>query len=266
MAIWSDAATKLKGFFGGVSRTLYPDVCVGCDELLEAHEKIFCTRCEREYIDAVERECGRCFRPRSRCICARKSLEKARIPRLVKLFHYRARRVDLPQNRLIFALKHHHRSDVRQFLASELVSAISDGIPRSERFVLVYAPRSRKSVLQDGYDHILELTEQMSKLLRVPLINAIGRHAGGKVQKKLSYLERQKNMTGRFYLKDDVDITGKSVLLVDDVVTSGATMIEAARVLYAGGAKEVVGVVIAATGRDELRKPRRYSVKYKTMK
>jgi ComF family protein len=266
MPVWSSAADKLKGFFGGVSLSLYPDACVGCEELLEKHEEIFCTRCERDYIAALERECGRCFRPRSRCICSKKALEDVKISRLVKLYNYRGRSVNLPQNRLIFALKHHHRTDVRQFLALELAEAVKSGIPGYEHFVLAYAPRGRKSVIKDGYDHILELTEEMAKLLRIPKIDAIGRHAGGKIQKKLSYLERQKNMMGRFYLRDTVDIAGKSILLVDDIVTSGATLIESARVLYGGGAKEVVGVVVAATGRDELRKPRRFSVRFKTMK
>ena len=266
MAIWSDAAEKLKCFFGGVSRALYPDVCVGCEELLEKHEQVFCMRCEREYADATERECARCFRPRSRCLCARKSLEQAGISRLVKLYTYRARSVDLPQNRLIFALKHHHRNDVRSFLASELAEAIKAGVPRLDRAVLAFAPRSKQSIKKDGYDHIHELTEELSRNLSVPLLNAIGRHSGGKIQKKLTFSERQKNMAGRFFLADGVDVKGKSVLLVDDIVTSGATMIEASRVLYGGGAKDVIGVVIAATGRDENRKPRRFSVQYRTMK
>ena len=111
-----------------------------------------------------------------------------------------------------------------------------------------------------------ELAEATGKLLDLPLTCAIGRRKGGKIQKKLTYAERLLNMKGRFYLHENAQIAGKSVFLFDDVVTSGATLIEAARVLFDGGAKEVIGVVIAATGRDELRRPRRFSVKYRTMK
>lgn len=266
MGLLSHAADKLRRFFGFASHLLYPNACVGCGELLCEHEEIFCMRCERSYAEATERECGRCFRPRSRCICSRKPLEDARIVRLVKLFTYRARQVELSQNRLIFALKHQHRTDVRAFLSCELCDAIRATIPKFGQFFIAYAPRGRRSVLMDGYDHIRELSLDVSKTLGIPLLHAIGRHRGGKIQKKLSYKERQSNMSGRFYLKNGVDIKGKSLFLIDDVVTSGATLIEAARVLYGAGAKEVVGVVIAATGRDELRKPRRYSVKYRTMK
>ena len=261
-----NTADTLKRIFGGASRFLYPDACVGCGELLLEHEEVFCMACERFYVEASERECARCFRPRSRCICSRKSLEDAKISRLVKLFTYRARQVELPQNQLIFALKHHHRSDVRTFIASELSQAIREGIPRYERFALAYAPRGDRSILLDGYDHISELSREISKELGIPCLDAIGRRRGGEIQKKLSFHDRQSNMLGRFYLNDGVDIKGKSVFLIDDVVTSGATLVEAARVLYGGGAKEVVGVVIAATGRDELRRPRRYSIKYRTMK
>ena len=162
MALFSNAAKKLKRLLGGVLPLLYPDACVGCGELLFKHEEIFCTRCERTYVEALERECGRCFRPRYRCICSRKSLEEAKIPRLVKLFSYRARQVELPQNRLIFSLKHHHRTDVRKFLSSEICDAIREGIPKYGQFVITYAPRGSRSVILDGYDHIRELSLEMS--------------------------------------------------------------------------------------------------------
>ena len=257
---------KLKTFFGLAATSIYPDSCVGCDELLEDREEIFCSHCQRAYLEATERECARCFRPRSRCICSRKSLEGAKISRLVKLYTYRSGQVNLPQNRLIYALKHHHRSDVRRFLAQELSAAISAGIGDLSHFVLTFAPRSKSAVIDDGYDHIEELAKEISNILSLPLVFAIKRRKGGKIQKKLSYLDRQKNMKNRFYLDSGVEIKGKSILVLDDIITSGATMMESARVLYENGAKEVVGVVIASTGRDEKRKPRRYSVKYRTMK
>ncbi|MFH1192872.1 MAG: phosphoribosyltransferase family protein [Candidatus Jorgensenbacteria bacterium] len=57
--------------------------------------------------------------------------------------------------------------------------------------------------------------------------------------------KRQENVVGCFVLRRPESIRGKTVFLVDDVFTSGATMGEAAKILHAGGAKRIIGVVIA---------------------
>ena len=86
------------------------------------------------------------------------------------------------------------------------------------------------------------------------------------MQKELSSEERKRNMLGRFYAAKNVDLTGSSVLVVDDITTSGATLAEAGRVLYEMGARTVVGVVISTTGKDSRDKPKKYSIQYKTMR
>ena len=62
-------------------------------------------------------------------------------------------------------------------------------------------------------------------------------------QKGLNAVEREKNITGVFRYTGD--ILGKTVILIDDIVTTGATLRECVRVLYKAGAKEVIAVVMA---------------------
>ncbi len=64
-------------------------------------------------------------------------------------------------------------------------------------------------------------------------------------QTKLTYAERQLNVQDAFELEDGVNVEGKTVLLVDDVMTTGATMNECARALKDAGAKRVNGLVFA---------------------
>lgn len=245
---------------------IYPPACVACEELLEENESVFCSDCRLVYEEAKARECSRCFHPRSRCLCSKRPLEAMRIPRLVKLYTYRAGQVDLPQNRLIYALKHHHRRDVRSLLSDELTNAIVAGIPNVGGFVITHAPRSQRAIFLDGYDHIEELAETMADMLGIPFVRAISRKPGGRVQKELSSEERKRNMLGRFYASENVNLHGKSVFVVDDVTTSGATLTEAGRILYEMGAATVVGVVISTTGKDSRDKPKKYSIQYKTMR
>ena len=65
---------------------------------------------------------------------------------------------------------------------------------------------------------------------------------GNRIQHELSFAERWENVKGVYRLKRKIDVRGKTVLLCDDIVTSGATMWEAGRVLLQHGAKAVYGV------------------------
>jgi len=68
-------------------------------------------------------------------------------------------------------------------------------------------------------------------------------------QAELSQSERRNNLRGAFVCPDAASIKNKNVVLVDDVVTTGATMEECAKVLRRAGAAKVTGVCFARTER-----------------
>ena len=239
---------------------LYVPKCVGCTAILERGQRVFCPKCLALYEDAKQRECGRCFRPRSRCVCSRRALEGARVSRLIKLYAYRAGQVMAPESRLIFSLKHDHRTDVIRFLADELSYAVAASVNGVGKCVIVHAPRSRNAIITDGYDHTRALANELARIFAIPHVHAVLRRSGGKTQKRLSFKDRHENMKLLLRPNPKINLTGKTVLFLDDITTSGATIIESARILYKMGAKEVIGVVVAATGRDSTDKPRKYSV------
>ena len=65
-------------------------------------------------------------------------------------------------------------------------------------------------------------------------------------QTKLDREERQENIDQAFNVKNKMDVSGKTIILVDDLITTGATMNECARVLTENGAKKIIGVAIAS--------------------
>ncbi len=251
---------KLKTFFARLLDALYVPKCASCGEVLEEGESVLCRSCRETYEEAKLRQCGRCFRPRSRCVCSTKALESVRVSRLVKLFAYRPHTVDAPESRLIFSLKHDHRRDVTRFLASELSYALGAGIRGISSFVIVHAPRGSRSLARDGYDHMNLLANELAVLFGIPHISAIRRKRGGKLQRSLTREQREGNVRKLLSLNRRVEVAGKRILLLDDITTSGATLAQCARLLYAAGAAEVVAAVIAVAGRDSTDKPRRYSV------
>lgn len=68
-----------------------------------------------------------------------------------------------------------------------------------------------------------------------------------KEQNQLTKLERSKNLKHSFKLRDHDEIENKRILLVDDIITTGTTMEECAKVLMNGGAKEVIGLALTSS-------------------
>lgn len=78
-------------------------------------------------------------------------------------------------------------------------------------------------------------------------VNALRRHRGAPAQSTLSAAERAANLVGAFRVREPRVVEGRSVVLVDDVVTTGSTLAAAALPLLAAGAREVVGITLART-------------------
>jgi ComF family protein len=113
-------------------------------------------------------------------------------------------------------------------------------------FVLIPIPLSKRRLRWRGFNQAEELAKELSKYLKIPLIsNCLIKTRETLPQVELSEKERKENIKEAFYLRDQNKISGKKILLIDDVYTTGSTMEEAARVLKKAGAKEVWGIVVA---------------------
>ena len=99
---------------------------------------------------------------------------------------------------------------------------------------------------QRGFNQSEVLAAIVAKYLELPLVKALKRIKKTKPQIDLPQELRAQNIKGAFLVEERVHaLKGKSVILVDDVYTTGATMKEAAKILKRAGAKEVTGLVIA---------------------
>ena len=251
-----------RGLFAALSRIwgkIYPAKCVCCGELLDEPDEVFCRTCYDAYENNKQENCSRCFRPRCRCTCPTFPLGRAGIRRLIKLYKYQPSANDLPENRILYALKQKHLQSVFDFLARDLSEAIQEALtPREkETAILVPCPRSGGAKRKNGYDHTAELCRAVSKATGFPVSFALKRTPGGKMQKNLSREERKRNIAGRFFVEKADELAGKTVLLVDDLTTSGATLLECRRVVKTAGAARVIPCVLAVSGRDYVIRPQK---------
>jgi ComF family protein len=101
--------------------------------------------------------------------------------------------------------------------------------------------------MRRGYNQAQALAAVVSRETGIPVCDGLRRIRFTRTQTRLPDRRRTDNVRGAFRLRPDADVAGKKVLLVDDVMTTGATIRECARVLKNAGADRVYSLVAAIT-------------------
>ena len=116
--------------------------------------------------------------------------------------------------------------------------------------VVTWAPLSRKSLRKRGFDQARLLAEEVGRGLSLPVEALLEKYRETAQQALLETpAQRKANALGAYRIREGACVAGKKVLLVDDVVTSGATLTACALALRQGGAEEVWCVTLAQAGK-----------------
>ncbi len=236
-----------------LDRFFFVRKCGGCRRILayEDCHAAFCPTCRMRWHIAKAQTCPVCFRAAPECTCMPKELSKAGALTLRKLFFYEPSRKDEPQNRIIYFLKQHPNRRMAEFLAREWRQAIAEelhtlGVEHAPQTVLFTGvPRGRRARATYGFDQSELFACELAKEMELPYRTVFRRRFGGKVQKELSAKERMANIRSLLSLKDAESVRGRYVFLVDDVVTTGASMAVAVSLLREAGALGVICLCIA---------------------
>ncbi len=239
---------------------LFPPRCAACGKLQRPPKGdeaplTLCPDCAGNFEKALRAECHECGLPTYLCQCVPAVMAKAGITEYVKLVPYGETKELRVPRRLVLFMKDHARRDVFFFVANELKSGVADALRRSAaRFqrdgtplpdtVIAYLPRQKRTARQVGHDQAKELSHALSKVTGIPTADLLSRTRRADMQKGLSAEERMQNLSGVFTAGN---AAGLRVLLVDDVVTTGAGMMHGAKALLRAGAAEVIAVSVAHT-------------------
>ena len=237
---------------------VYPSKCSFCGKLIsfqksginicsECMDKIkFCASRKRCKVCGTPlgnpryRFCQSCFRKAKSNICTYYNGITAAVE------------YDRNSKRGILNLKHARSlSSVNTF--SNLITAMVKNDFGGVNFDYITAiPPRRQRMKEIGFDQSGALAKKTAKLLSVKYYpNLFKRIRQTSKQTDLSSFERQQNLNGAFDLKGNSDnIQGKTILVIDDVTTTGATFNECARVLKLSGAKAVYCAAIATTEKN----------------
>lgn len=135
----------------------------------------------------------------------------------------------------------------RRELAPMLAQAMDQTLPVELRPELVIGvPMHPSRRRQRGYNQADLLARELGRIRQVPSsTTALVKYRNNRLQHHLSAGERRANVKDVYQVRDAAQVAGKTVLLVDDVFTTGSTLEECARVLRQAGARQVWGVVYA---------------------
>ena len=151
-----------------------------------------------------------------------------------------------PVDRLIQALKYEHRLE----LALPLGDALADAVRRAPASLegveaIVPLPLSRTRQRERGFNQAIEIGRIVARRTDLPLAPLLSRTAHAPPQASLPWRERRRNVRRAFACNHDLG--GRHVAVLDDVMTTGATLDAAAAALVAAGAARVDAWVVART-------------------
>ena len=120
--------------------------------------------------------------------------------------------------------------------------------------ILTWVPVSPRRKFKRGFDQVELIAQSAGQELQTLPLATLRKVRHTKPQSRLSHISQRKaNVLGAFEVIDREAISGKRILLLDDIITTGATLSECSRVLLTAGAKEVHCAAVAALNKEKRR-------------
>lgn len=219
---------------------IFPKKCALCKDELSHPEASLCDRCEKEL-------------PGMKHVCA---IENLTIDGTNALTVYCALRYTGTVKTGIVSMKYGDRPQVCDFLGEALYQVLSESrecdVNFSDFDMVVPVPSTPEKMKMRGYNQAELIAAKFAELAGLPMeTGALKKNTNVVSQSTLDMAARQKSVAGVYEILDGSVVAGKKVLLVDDILTTGATAIAIARILYQAGAAKVV-CLTASTGKKDV--------------
>ncbi len=200
-------------------------ICLGCIKKLRFIREPYCLKCGKALTDESE-YCRDCMNRKHYFIKG------------VSVFEYGSISDSL------FRFKNRGRAEYSKFYARAMVERHKEFIRAVSPDALIPVPIHRSKLLKRGYDQSLILCKEISDLTKIPVNDQLIVRSKKTVPlKELGLKERQNNLKGAFKIGTD-DVKLKTIMIVDDIYTTGSTIDEISRTLLAGFSCEIYFITL----------------------
>ncbi len=205
--------------------------CEECESKLPFNDEYFCERCGRKL-----------KAPASNCTSCKEKMifvDKAR-----SLYDYQE-----PISNLIMQLKYYDKRYIADIFCGDLANLYLKSYFNAD--FLCYVPMTEKARKERGFNQGELIAKALANKINLPVRQVLYKVKETSRQAKLSRAERLKNLKGSFKATSKSEIEGKTIVIVDDVLTTGATSETVAEILKKKGAKAVYLLTVASVTSKE---------------
>lgn len=221
-----------------VSCAFFPNRCCVCGKVIEPDE-LFCDYCRI----TVARVPDNILRLWSRCKNLRKiPTMKLHFDGYIGPYYHEDGGKDI-----VYNFKLGKRIELADIISSDMAVVFRKFYNNIDFDFLCGVPMRKFKVLCSEFDQVAVLCEELEKKLNIPYNPIIEQIKTKKPQHTLSAKERFKNVKGIYAIEPKCDIRGKTILLIDDISTTGASLNECAKILKKNGARKVYCLMATIT-------------------
>lgn len=203
---------------------LFPPACSVCGKI---DKNWLCYKCQKR-VERLEKFCV-------------VDIQNQEYEKLLYIFKYESL-----IRKLILRYKFSNKAYLNHFFANEIVKNEENCKLLKEYDMIIPVPMHKQKMAKRGYNQTELIADELSKMLKIPARKDIlSKVVNTTTQSKLGGKARQSNIQHAFFIKNDVKVEDKKVILLDDIYTTGATSEECSSVLKNAGATEILILVLA---------------------
>jgi competence protein ComFC len=223
--------------------TLFPIICLSCNK----EGEFLCEECIKKLEPVEYQICIVCKKPSLGGLTHPKCISPHSPDQLISFYNYHDDIVE----KLIIRGKYYFIPGIFELLGKLIANKLKNDFPNllsPQPLALSPIPLNKWRHRWRGFNQSEIICQALSKKFNFPIVNALIRKKITRTQKDLKKEDRIKNMESAFALSplfSKEGVRGSSFLLIDDVTTTGSTLIEAVKVLKRNGAAKVICLTIA---------------------
>lgn len=203
---------------------LFPPACSVCGKI---DKNWLCPKCQKR-VERLEKSCL-------------ENVPNRKYEKLLYIFKYESL-----VRKLILSYKFSNKAYLNHFFAN-MISRNSENIKILKEYdMIIPVPMHKKKMQKRGYNQTELVANELEKSLGIPVRKDIlSKVVNTTTQSKLGGKARQTNIQHAFFIKNDIEVEDKKIILLDDIYTTGATSEECSRILKDAGAHEILVLVLA---------------------